>query len=121
MRIIPAHAGNSPISSRSRMPGTDHPRACGELLPRHDDVAQVERIIPAHAGNSGSGGDPAWQFPDHPRACGELGFVIEAGQVASGSSPRMRGTPDGRVHRHHLHRIIPAHAGNSRHVPRTTF
>ena len=92
VRIIPAHAGNS--SSRpmaSRRP-TDHPRACGELIPRRrlssvssgssprmrgthsQPLPRVQRgrIIPAHAGNSRP---PALRsiFPtDHPRACGEL-------------------------------------------------
>ena len=56
-------------------------------------------IIPAHRGTS-----------DHPRGCGELS---SAACTFSGSSPRMRGTPNGINEGERLLRIIPAHAGNS--------
>ena len=92
MGIIPAHAGNTRVVSRSIAASRDHPRACGE----HSDVAIISgtligssprmrgtpdslnnslngvRIIPAHAGNT----------KDMPLHCDEL----------IGSSPRMRGT-----------------------------
>ena len=71
-RIIPAHAGNSPLRVASGRLRSDHPRACGELTrdlcQRCEDVGSSprmrgtlsqerdgpgrQRIIPAHAGNS---------------------------------------------------------------------
>ena len=70
--IIPAHAGNTSISSSSRSTARDHPRACGEhsmmygvacalmgSSPRMrgtqiDELLAVfdMGIIPAHAGNT---------------------------------------------------------------------
>ena len=92
LRIIPAHAGNSPrIPARKRL-ASDHPRACGEL------GADTPATCP---------------WSDHPRACGELEHVEEQLSRVAGSSPRMRGTRPraGRVR--FRGRIIPAHAGNS--------
>ena len=71
------------------------------------------RIIPAHAGNSGAIGSAASGLADHPRACGELSRRRRAWSTPTGSSPRMRGTPDHARRPASLSRIIPAHAGNS--------
>ena len=132
-RIIPAHAGNSfsPFLGADSIP--DHPRACGELLAtrmaslgtsgssprmrgtlRRDRFAGVDlRIIPAHAGNSAPPGSATRADPDHPRACGELALCLRHSSVFTGSSPRMRGTPELIWQRFGDDRIIPAHAGNS--------
>ena len=80
------------------------------------------RIIPAHAGNSISESSCLrLHDPDHPRACGELGEARIGCGVATGSSPRMRGTlpvgSRGNSHECLQRRIIPAHAGNSRSDP----
>ena len=91
MRIIPAHAGNSPDCTTTARAVPDHPRACGELQwsnstedirggssPRMRGTLLfvklgivVARIIPAHAGNSTPTSSLAWEKADHPRACGE--------------------------------------------------
>ena len=137
-RIIPAHAGNSVCPLHARLPGTDHPRACGELglwdpfdrdsfgsSPRmrgtHATVVSLppdSRIIPAHAGNSWAWHDEGEHHPDHPRACGELASAPAPITLSNGSSPRMRGTPFTGKKVNPLDRIIPAHAGNS--CPTTT-
>ena len=113
IRIIPAHAGNSPSDLPSSGARTDHPRACGELnragtrtglaigsSPRMRGTRRSVylcglrcRIIPAHAGNSTDWKDAALEGTDHPRACGELVRVVQNQVIATGSSPRMRGTP----------------------------
>ena len=136
-RIIPAHAGNSRDTHGRLVRRADHPRACGELGVRKgkDDVEdgssprmrgtlyevlnsfRVHRIIPAHAGNSGCGCSDAGPRPDHPRACGELLCRDDEARMASGSSPRMRGTPGGVKLVTCRYRIIPAHAGNSLRAP----
>ena len=76
LRIIPAHAGNSSRALGCPSRGSDHPRACGELVtvsvlightsgssprmrgtpPRRRPYGQRRRIIPAHAGNSDQSG-----------------------------------------------------------------
>ena len=136
-RIIPAHAGNSEPPSIFQSLSPDHPRACGELFavtiswfsgagssPRMRGTPRLpagpqrrSRIIPAHAGNSRTHARARSGPSDHPRACGELASRVVTGEINCGSSPRMRGTrrPDA-VHLRR-HRIIPAHAGNSRRRP----
>ena len=132
-RIIPAHAGNSPQRQLLDHHSPDHPRACGELArswramtrssgssPRMRGTRNTSScgrhfswIIPAHAGNS----QHVILWPplqlDHPRACGELHRPDPSHRSASGSSPRMRGTPLGGGAVEVGGRIIPAHAGNS--------
>ena len=132
-RIIPAHAGNSIQGFGERSCGSDHPRACGELLLSRCPVAHLIgssprmrgtrsrprgvlapwRIIPAHAGNSGDSSDRGLASADHPRACGELVRLMHWVFALLGSSPRMRGTQKGSVDEVAFTRIIPAHAGNS--------
>ena len=50
---------------------------------------------------------------DHPRACGEHTTAANAATDATGSSPRMRGTPSDLRLRLRYGGIIPAHAGNT--------
>ena len=89
--IIPAHAGNTECSRRSRTSPRDHPRACGEHVTIPEDalltagssprmrgtlVASTPAlshlgIIPAHAGNTQRFLIQSPMTRDHPRACGE--------------------------------------------------
>ena len=92
-RFIPACAGNS-TSSRCAWSGTTvHPRVCGELLRQNHAYVLDSRFIPACAGNSCRSG----ALPTN----------------ATGSSPRVRGTPLGRDLTPSWTRFIPACAGNS--------
>ena len=84
----------------------------GTLLFRVRPVAG-SRIIPAHAGNSRPGSSSSASTADHPRACGELWSSDALKLADTGSSPRMRGTRDGKRPHGLGRRIIPAHAGNS--------
>ena len=133
VRIIPAHAGQTYVTSDGNNNGPDHPRACGaNSLPMtfiidrngssprmrgklghvHDRAGEA-RIIPAHAGQTFRRSASCTRWPDHPRACGANACATSSDISRSGSSPRMRGKlelrkqPDGRV------RIIPAHAGQT--------
>ncbi len=134
VRIIPAHAGQTPISGLRTTSTSDHPRACGAnwnpasyrfchcgssprmrgkpRLPnrRH----QRRRIIPAHARQTGSVIVAIATTSDHPRACGANGFGYRDGVMVDGSSPRMRGKLFLRVGQGRVLRIIPAHAGQTR-------
>ena len=132
--IIPAYAGNTIHQYVSERDGRDHPRVCGEHIfhrasmycpmgssPRMRGTHKVGQkvttatgIIPAYAGNTVSlskNEDTPW---DHPRVCGEHVSVRTAPSTNTGSSPRMRGTPE--LQRHHRRNfgIIPAYAGNTR-------
>ena len=79
-----------------------------QLLPRGD-----LRFIPAHAGNTEAPRPAAASRSVHPRACGEHEIPSSLNIFATGSSPRMRGTPyiDGAGY--WVDRFIPAHAGNT--------
>ena len=95
-RIIPAHAGNTSLASRTTLGGEDHPRSCGEYfevvffclfslgssplmrgIPIRIPVCMhSKRIIPAHAGNTPVFKQRALSFEDHPRSCGEYPFRV---------------------------------------------
>ena len=138
-RIIPAHAGQT--SPHAIMPprSTDHPRACGAnyngTYSTFDDLGSSprmrgkrqadrrgrgpDRIIPAHAGQTRIRQCSTRTDPDHPRACGANNdFLVQLGAMV-GSSPRMRGKPMQTADKVDEHRIIPAHAGQTRPRPRT--
>ena len=139
LRIIPAHAGQTPCDERERRSRTDHPRACGanndfpsndsdpegsspRMRGKHRSFSFVTlnlRIIPAHAGQT----TLAWNHPnttsDHPRACGanRRGSIPKPSVI--GSSPRMRGKRPYRHTGQDADRIIPAHAGQTAACPRS--
>ena len=73
----------------------------------------VLRIIPAHAGQTWWSRRGSGRLPDHPRACGANGVAAVSVPDGHGSSPRMRGKrpPSPMVAR--SSRIIPAHAGQT--------
>ena len=73
--------------------------------------ALSEGIIPAHAGlTCRRSGWPKCQR-DHPRACGAHVPFFSTAAMASGSSPRMRGSLFEPVQQLSVAGIIPAHAG----------
>ena len=76
-------------------------------------------IIPAHAGNTSVALDKVLHIRDHPRACGEHHRRRFRPRCPAGSSPRMRGTPSTRPRTCSPTGIIPAHAGNTRHLTAT--
>ena len=111
LRIIPAHAGQTPCDERERRSRTDHPRACGanswtfgsrssmygssprmrgKPRPVQSTGAPV-RIIPAHAGQTTINLLNWVPKTDHPRACGANSSSTSLVKPLFGSSPRMRG------------------------------
>ncbi|RYP99497.1 hypothetical protein PG22506_1224 [Bifidobacterium pseudolongum subsp. globosum] len=132
-RIIPAHAGQTPLYSSMSSGTSDHPRACGANSPRPLRTARCvgssprmrgkrtkifdysgnRRIIPAHAGQTQSAHTSLSTCADHPRACGANKVRFAGSIETAGSSPRMRGK---QAQAHELprsSRIIPAHAGQT--------
>ena len=71
------------------------------------------RFIPAPAGNTSTCAVWACAIAVHPRACGEHACWTPAVPLASGSSPRLRGTPPARTRFFWGSRFIPAPAGNT--------
>ena len=133
-RFIPAHAGNTKVTSRPALSLAVHPRACGEhsivvdrngkavgSSPRMRGTRPIgehshfgRRFIPAHAGNTRPTHSHVCPMAVHPRACGEHEAPMTSLFAQSGSSPRMRGTLDRDRCRDAEGRFIPAHAGNTR-------
>ena len=134
--IIPAYAGNTAGSGGACARKGDHPRVCGEhfatflrlgtLLgssPRMRGTpyfppnrSRPTGIIPAYAGNTERSDGRDRGQRDHPRVCGEHYHYDVEPYWDMGSSPRMRGTPRVVLVARAVHGIIPAYAGNTRHL-----
>ena len=131
-RFIPACAGNRTNKTPVLYVITVHPRVCGEQRrnarrtltlvgssPRvrgtvinDDQDGGIGRFIPACAGNSWAPRCAQQILPVHPRVCGEQNGAAKRFHKPRGSSPRVRGTANGRVTRNECLRFIPACAGN---------
>ena len=133
-RIIPARAGQTRSHPTARFKPPDHPRACGannwQILritsrlgssPRvrgkrrwRRRASHADRIIPARAGQTDRERARGTRSPDHPRACGANEGADGSGELAYGSSPRVRGKLMGILDNVGIERIIPARAGQTR-------
>ena len=137
-RLIPAHAGKTRRVAPARAPRSAHPRSRGENCERPFLVSRVRgsspltrgklfrvpcavaarRLIPAHAGKTLLPIPQERMTPAHPRSRGENSAPHPTTRAQSGSSPLTRGKLDlgtaGRPRR----RLIPAHAGKTRHTAR---
>ena len=137
IRIIPARAGQTASVERRGRGQTDHPRACGANRRRSPLLSEMygssprvrgkqpslgscmllSRIIPARAGQTRHCGVWVAQYADHPRACGANCPAGTSKMNGVGSSPRVRGKRHNPHQRQHIHRIIPARAGQTVAVP----
>ena len=137
LRIIPARAGQTASVERRGRGQTDHPRACGANRRRSPLLSEMygssprvrgkqpslgscmllSRIIPARAGQTRHCGVWVAQYADHPRACGANCPAGTSKMNGVGSSPRVRGKRHNPHQRQHIHRIIPARAGQTVAVP----
>ena len=131
--IIPAYAGNTKGDVEIFNAVRDHPRVCGEhwsdgwlsilhkgSSPRMRGTPAsaavrflVNGIIPAYAGNTVVEPVSRYALRDHPRVCGEHRHASDRRSMATGSSPRMRGTPETPSFSEIRLGIIPAYAGNT--------
>ena len=136
-RFIPASAGNTRPTRPRRSSSSVHPRVRGEhgacrrpsgarrgSSPRPRGTQRhrlgprpAQWFIPASAGNTARRRSTRPTRPVHPRVRGEhLGTSVGTG-LASGSSPRPRGTHRRDRGRTHPDRFIPASAGNTCRAP----
>ena len=133
LRFIPARAGNTAGSHSRCARSSVHPRSRGEHRPRgciripifgssplargtpDDGVLHgaALRFIPARAGNTQAPRASRSPRPVHPRSRGEHCAMPSSMPRRPGSSPLARGTPDPEAGARHVHRFIPARAGNT--------
>ena len=132
-RLIPAHAGKTPLMRTAASMRAAHPRSRGENLGEVGSTHAKsgsspltrgkrahffaffasERLIPAHAGKTCGVSTARHPLTAHPRSRGENGSDCRSMISARGSSPLTRGKPLGRVYARDRHRLIPAHAGKT--------
>ncbi len=115
LRLIPAHAGKT---LRQLAPGElsngSSPLTRGKPVGRQSVIVSV-RLIPAHAGKTGSHRRTDRWCRAHPRSRGENSARRRFALRAPGSSPLTRGKRGLLPRRAARSRLIPAHAGKTRH------
>ena len=135
VRLIPAHAGKTRRDYRTTGGQEAHPRSRGENqvrsvdeesrtgsspLTRGKHVATATRsarprLIPAHAGKTWRNLPASRRDQAHPRSRGENTSSIQLRIPVGGSSPLTRGKRSPSGTRSSRSRLIPAHAGKTRH------
>ena len=133
MGITPAYAGKRTSLPIGRFRTGDHPRICGEKLPREAAAGVPKgspphmrgkvifllvrlckvRITPAYAGKRAPSAAASGLCWDHPRICGEKKPQIFADEGFRGSPPHMRGKVIKCGFGWCAERITPAYAGKS--------
>ena len=113
IRLIPAHAGKTPLKNQHTRQNAAHPRSRGEnelstsfSLQRSGSSPLTRgkpppargpvfspRLIPAHAGKTTDRRRGKSQQPAHPRSRGENRLVVWENVRGAGSSPLTRGKP----------------------------
>ena len=133
LRLIPAHAGKTPLIQGRGSAEEAHPRSRGENqnvvgrpisregsspLTRGKRIITchpipLRRLIPAHAGKTKSDLSAQQIAPAHPRSRGENQGPSAMLCVYPGSSPLTRGKREIERIAEALGRLIPAHAGKT--------
>ena len=132
-RLIPACAGKTVTRRRPAVCQRAHPRVCGEnplfslpFLPVSGSSPRVRGkpglgghkdfmvgLIPACAGKTPYSYEKPYCVGAHPRVCGENEASIPEKARARGSSPRVRGKPQGPADEKAEGGLIPACAGKT--------
>ena len=132
-RLIPAHAGKTPLAQAQERQDQAHPRSRGENLgeppprlhapgsspltrgkpSRAPPLMRSGRLIPAHAGKTFPVSTPFQSGAAHPRSRGENDFRFFGTLPPNGSSPLTRGKPLVQARRIREEGLIPAHAGKT--------
>ena len=134
LRIIPARAGFTVVTSVSTATAEDHPRSRGVYRGPRGPVRRAagssplarglpgtqccrrhpERIIPARAGFTLRPSPTRKPGPDHPRSRGVYRTWRPGTPKRPGSSPLARGLPEQMIEQFRKYGIIPARAGFTR-------
>ena len=135
--LIPAHAGKTPLLTRSSRTARAHPRSRGENAIVIGMVREgmgsspltrgkpswskrptpTARLIPAHAGKTRRPrrrGKSRWA---HPRSRGENEYLKRGSFISPGSSPLTRGKLLRSIVQQGVQGLIPAHAGKTSNQP----
>ena len=132
-RLIPACAGNTPLTPAQHTSNTAHPRLRGEHFPRSSGTMRARgssppargtrfardvrgrfgRLIPACAGNTSRVFPLGFHESAHPRLRGEHHLPDRTRVKRRGSSPPARGTRCVGARQSIAARLIPACAGNT--------
>ena len=132
-RLIPAHAGKTPVCAKDPRLRAAHPRSRGENASGSERVSRLggsspltrgkrrQRtgqlycpwLIPAHAGKTPRLVTSRRPWPAHPRSRGENIRAVSTTPHLSGSSPLTRGKPAAGEDRRRRPGLIPAHAGKT--------
>jgi len=133
LRFIPTPVGNTCPGAGRPGPGPVHPHACGEhvavgasyvrdtgssprlwgTLQNQPILLPLFRFIPTPVGNTAPGRESPRPRPVHPHACGEHGMPRRGAWAATGSSPRLWGTPGREGDPLAEDRFIPTPVGNT--------
>ena len=135
--LIPAGAGQTVRGGSGEGKVWAHPRGCGadfhRMLWTIDDLGSSPRVrgrpvvgrarragaglIPAGAGQTPKAQESATHRGAHPRGCGADRSSHLRECAFHGSSPQVRGRPDGVLREKAVERLIPAGAGQTTHHP----
>ena len=113
-RLIPAHAGKTPILKGTHHAYRAHPRSRGENVHRGVHCPVRSGLIPAHAGKTFARARSCGQRAAHPRSRGENVEACRCLHERTGSSPLTRGKLGARSSMVVHVGLIPAHAGKTR-------
>ena len=133
VRITPAYAGKTLLSTPLQTNLWDHPRVCGKNCPlslevlrglgspprmREKHICACKRalangITPAYAGKTCKKTPPVRVPRDHPRVCGKNLIAALDEMFSLGSPPRMREKRDNITRGRLRDGITPAYAGKT--------
>ena len=113
LRLIPAHAGKTPIDRRPASVVVAHPRSRGENPTTRAARRCSTWLIPAHAGKTSRSRRSWTARTAHPRSRGENRRRRFRARGPWGSSPLTRGKRPPRTAYPVEVRLIPAHAGKT--------
>ena len=117
-RLIPAHAGKTPPPRHTHSPDPgSSPLTRGKRIPRAYGQNRPG-LIPAHAGKTSDSLSAGRMPTAHPRSRGENYNDAPHALAVEGSSPLTRGKLHVRDREPGNRRLIPAHAGKTRHPRR---
>ena len=133
VRFIPTCVGNARWLNVPSIIFAVHPHVCGERMSGYNYFFRLygssprvwgtlgnkcgcrcdDRFIPTCVGNAPNRPELPIYLSVHPHVCGERRKIATSASSATGSSPRVWGTPPGHGPDVHTRRFIPTCVGNA--------